>query len=137
MLVKTIRGIWDGSLEEKPQSAFLHTAVHNDQLKHAPKIFTATCNINWHLPVRQVHDLIRGLSPFPGAFTTFRDATLKIYRSEMLPVTHNLQPGHFETDKKSFLQFAAADGFIQVKEVQLEGKRKMKVDEFLRGYRFE
>jgi methionyl-tRNA formyltransferase len=137
LLVKTIRAIRDGSLEEKPQSAIHSTSVPDIELKHAPKIFTATCQINWNLPASQVHNLIRGLSPFPGAFTTFHDANLKIYRSELLPASHNLQPGSYQTDKKTFLHFAAADGLIQVNELQLEGKRKMKVDEFLRGYRFE
>ena len=108
-------------------------------LKHAPKIYTDTCKIDFTKTVEEVHNLIRGLSPFPGAFTTLDGKTLKIYRSEKAspnPSTGGAS-GRFETDNKTFLKFACADGFIAVKELQLEGKKKMNVEDFLRGYRFE
>ncbi|HYK55166.1 MAG TPA: methionyl-tRNA formyltransferase, partial [Flavisolibacter sp.] len=78
-----------------------------------------------------------GLSPFPGAFGYLGDKMLKIYRSEKENVPPSQQPGAFETDKKTYLKFACADGNILVKELQLEGKKKMMVEDFLRGYRFE
>jgi methionyl-tRNA formyltransferase len=79
---------------------------------------------------------VRGLSPYPGAFTYLDGKMMKIYRSEKLLQHPEVQPGEFITDKKTFLRFASADGLIDVKELQLEGKRKMSVEEFLRGYRF-
>lgn len=146
LLVKTIERLADGSLKETPQSAWSGAetsatqpplADHNILLKHAPKIFTETCRIDWNRPVDDVHNLIRGLSPFPGAFSYLGARMLKIYRSEKQYVRHALPPGAFETDRKTFLKFACQDGFIQVKELQLEGKKKMMIEEFLRGYRFE
>jgi methionyl-tRNA formyltransferase len=158
LLVKTIEGLADGSLKETPQSAISNRQSTNDDsditethsqltrhpepaegqpLRHAPKIFTETCKIDWNEPIDKVHNLIRGLSPFPGAFSYLGTKMLKIYRSGKEHAQPALQPGAFETDKKTFLKFACADGFIDVKELQLEGKKKMMVDEFLRGYRFE
>ncbi|MBM3416272.1 MAG: methionyl-tRNA formyltransferase [Bacteroidetes bacterium] len=134
LLVKTVRGIADGSLKMTPQ-----LTTHNAQLttlKQAPKIFTETCKIDFTKTTNQVHNLIRGLSPFPGAFTKLNGKTLKIYRTEksydkpLSPILSN------ETDYKTFLRFACADGYVYVKELQLEGKKKMSVEEFLRGYRF-
>ncbi len=160
LLVKTIQGLADGSLKETPQSpisgqqaasgkrqaaindpvtleTYSPLTTRHSPLKHAPKIFTETCKIDWNKTVDEVHNLIRGLSPFPGAFGYLGDKMLKIYRSEKEKVQPSLQPGAFETDKKTFLRFACADGFILVKELQVEGKKKMQVEDFLRGYRFE
>lgn len=132
LLVKTVEGIFNGTLKEKPQADF----GANTELKHAPKIFTETCKINWDKSTSDIHNLIRGLSPFPGAFSFFNEKLVKIYRSEKLMLKTALLPGEFTTDKKSYLRFATADGQIDVKELQMEGKRKMMVEEFLRGYRF-
>jgi methionyl-tRNA formyltransferase len=135
LLVKTIRGLEDGSVKEQPQQAVL--AGMTIEIKHAPKIFTETCRIDWNQQASAVHNLIRGLSPFPGAFTSFHGKMLKIYRSTKVDRKPALSVGEFETDKKSFLHFACSDGYIAVQELQLEGKRKMTIEEFLRGYRFE
>jgi methionyl-tRNA formyltransferase len=146
LLVKTIKGLADESLKETPQLVMSNqpSAIGNEQaagvhspLKHAPKIFTETCRIDWNKTIDEVHNLIRGLSPFPGAFSSLDNKTLKIYRSEKEHQKPLLQPGAFETDRKTFLRFACADGFIYVKELQLEGKKKMQAEDFLRGYRFE
>jgi methionyl-tRNA formyltransferase len=133
LLAKTVEGIFNKTLEEKPQSTF---EAHSP-LKHAPKIFTETCKINWENSTTDIHNLIRGLSPFPGAFTFLQEKMIKIYRSEKLPLKSELQPGEYSTDKKSYLRFATSDGQIDVKELQMEGKRKMLVEDFLRGYRFD
>jgi methionyl-tRNA formyltransferase len=105
-------------------------------LKHAPRIFTETCKIDWNKTVSEIHNLIRGLSPFPGAFTMLNGKTLKIFRSEKEHSHIVGPPGDFQTDQKTFLKFAAADGYVQLKEIQLEGKKRIGIQEFLRGYRF-
>ena len=153
VLVRTVKGLADGSLKEKPQLAMVKSerskenyevqdtdsplTTHHSLLKHAPKIFTETCKIDFTKTTEEVHNLIRGLSPFPGAFTELNGKMLKIYRSEkeITPVT--ITRGFHETDGKTFLKFACADGYIHVKELQLEGKKKMNVEDFIRGYHFK
>lgn len=141
LLVRTVRGLIDGTLLETPQEAVIDRenpgTANQVKLKHAPKIFTETCKIDWNKPAADVHNLIRGLSPFPGAFTYLGDKMLKIYRSEREECSLSTSPGTIDTDKKSYLKFACTNGYVQVKEVQLEGKKKMNVEDFLRGYRFE
>jgi len=150
VLVKTVKGLVEGTLREKPQLAIgnkqlttdtteaadSRLTTHDSKLNHAPKIFTETCQIDFTKTTDEVHNLIRGLSPFPGAFTELNGKMLKIYRSEkeITPIT--IKPGFHETDGKTFLKFACADGYIHVKELQLEGKKKMIVEDFLRGYHF-
>ena len=132
LLVKTVEGIAAGTLNEIPQEMELPAK----QLKHAPKIFTDTCKINWSKPADEIHNLIRGLSPYPAAFTELGDKLLKVYRSKKEKIIPTSKPGHWETDAKTYLKFACADGYIQLTDVQLEGKKRMPVEEFLKGYRF-
>jgi methionyl-tRNA formyltransferase len=136
LLVRTVNGLADGSLKEKPQSAVLRAENSSQTLRHAPKIFTDTCKINWSNPVHEVYNLIRGLSPYPAAFTEFEGKTLKIFKARKETTKTAVPIGSFETDKKSFLKFACMDGYINVEELQLEGKKKMLIEDFLRGYRF-
>ena len=102
--------------------------------KHAPKLFTPHCLINWHNSAAQVHNLIRGLSPYPAAFTRIGGKVLKIYRGKKSTTKHALEPGTIVCDGKSNLSVAVSDGFVYLHEVQLEGKKRMKTDEFLRGF---
>jgi methionyl-tRNA formyltransferase len=139
LLVKTVQGLMAGSLKETPQSE-INPSVSSGQAKseiirHAPKIFTDTCRIDWNKTVNEVHNLIRGLSPYPGAFTQLQGKMLKIYRSEKTEAHSSAAQGSFETDGKSYLQFACTDGYIRVKELQLEGKKRMQVEDFLRGWK--
>ena len=144
VLVETVKGIAEGTLEERQQSAVdspqseTNSPLPTDhsQLKHAPKIFTQTCNIDWRRSIDEIHNLIRGLSPFPGAFTELGDKTLKIFRSEKEPSFPTQRPGKWESDGKTYLKFAAKDGYILLKDIQLEGKKRMSIEDFLRGYRF-
>ena len=146
LLVKTVQGIANGTLKETPQSSIVNRQssisdpliiTPHSPLKHAPKIFTETCKINWNKPVDEVHNLIRGLSPYPGAFSFLNNKMLKIYKSEKELKTPSIPVGEMETDRKTCLKFACPNGYINIKELQLEGKRKMGAEEFLRGYRFE
>ncbi len=130
VLIKTLEQLGRGQLVEKPQ------IIHEDEVQHAPKIFTESCRINWNQPVKKINDFVRGLSPYPAAFTTFQGKQLKIFKCETEPGEHNMQPGDFDTDKKTYLKFAAADGYLLVKDIQLESKKRIGVTDFLRGYRF-
>jgi len=129
LVIRTIRGLLDGTLQEKPQHV-----TDPLTLKTAPKIFTADCEINWLEPVSKIHNQIRGLSPFPGAFTYFRDKTLKIFKAHPEEKDHGLKPGEMETDGRKWLRFSAADGYIYVVEIQLEGKKRLLIADFLRGF---
>ena len=131
LLLETVKGLADGSLQEKPQQL-----IADINLKHAPKITSSTSSINWHKTIEEIYNLIRGLSPFPAAFTELGDKTVKIYRSEKESSIPTSKPGYWETDKKTYLKFAAKNGYIHLKELQLEGKKRMFVEDFLRGYRF-
>ncbi|WP_240348253.1 methionyl-tRNA formyltransferase [Longitalea arenae] len=142
LLVKTVEGLAKGTLVGTPQKdcnplplTGEQAATHGVTIKHAPKIFTETCKINWNQPVAAIYNLIRGLSPYPAAFTYLNDKTLKIYKAKKELHSSPKTAGSVETDQKTFLRFAGADGYIYVTELQLEGKKKMTVEEFLRGYR--
>ena len=134
LLVKTVKGLADKTLKETPQRSTLNSQLST--LKHAPKIFTETCKIDFTKTVNEVHNLIRGLSPFPGAFTFFDGKVLKIFKADIIRQDDIKPLGVYQTDEKTFLHFTCYNGLIQVKELQLEGKKKMTIEEFLRGYRF-
>jgi len=141
VLVETVKGIADGTLQERSQSSIEQlpdspSTTDHSQLKHAPKIFTETCNIDWRKSIDEIQNLIRGLSPFPGAFTELSDKTIKIFRSEKELSLPTSKSGRWESDGKTYLKFAAKDGYILLKDVQLEGKKRMLIEDFLRGYRF-
>ena len=134
LLVETVKGFADGSLKGQPQSTVYHQPL--TEIKHAPKIFTETCKIDWNKSVDEIHNLIRGLSPFPAAFAFLHDKMLKIYRSKKEYNTPSHAIGEAVTDGKTFLKFTCSNGYIHVIELQLEGKKKMNVEDFLRGYKF-
>lgn len=136
VLVKTVKGLAEGRLKERPQSGI--NGQQSTILHHAPKIFTETCEIDFTKTVGEVYNLVRGLSPYPAAFTFLLGKKLKIFAAEKIiqPQALSLSAGEFETDQKTFLQFACADGFLRVTDLQLEGKKRMTVEDFLRGYRF-
>lgn len=129
LLVKTVEGLANETLKEKPQAQFVEINI----LHHAPKIFTDTCKIDFSKSTTEVHNLIHGLSPFPGAFTMLNGKILKIFRTEIVLSDNQSMPGEFKTDNKTYIHISCADGYINVKELQLEGKKKMTTVEFLRG----
>jgi methionyl-tRNA formyltransferase len=131
LLVKTVKGIESGRYTELPQ-AHLAEGV---ELKHAPKIFKDDCKINWNQPAEKIYNLIRGLSPYPTAFTILQDKILKVFRAEYEVTETGKQPGEFLSDNKTYLKFVATDGFVSLTDIQLEGKKRMGVGEFLRGVR--
>ena len=127
VLLKTVEGLADGSLKEKPQEEMLVT--------HASKIFSATCEIDWNNLSQHIFNLIRGLSPYPAAYTKLNDKKLKIFSAKIEVAGSDITPGIMETDYKNFLRFSTKDGYLYITDLQLEGKKRMMVEEFLRGYR--
>lgn len=126
LLYQTIVGLANNAIEEKPQD--------NIELKNAPKIFTETCKINWAQSCESVHNLIRGISPYPGAFSFLDGKKIKIFKTEISNEVA-LQPGEMITDGKTFLRFSCNDKQLDIVELQLEGKKRMAISDFLRGYR--
>lgn len=129
LLVETVKAIEADDYNEVPQPL-------SDDLKSAPKIFKDFCKIDWNQSNETIYNLIRGLSPYPTAFTYLKDKTLKIFTAEVEEETHtDLQAGAFLTDGKTYLKFATQNGYIKLKDIQYEGKKRMLIDEFLRGMR--
>ncbi len=133
LLVQTLRGIADKTIIEIPQEQLQPDANKTSALPSAPKIFTGTCLIDWNRPVKQVYDHIRGLSPYPAAFTYIGEKMLKIYEARIILDEPVAAPGTIHSDQKTFLRFAALDGYIECLEIQLSGKKRMAADAFLRG----
>lgn len=131
VLIQTVSALEKGDI-----SGTVQNNIPPEELKHAPKIFKEDCRISWDLPVERIYNLIRGLSPYPTAFTVLQDKTLKIFKAEKELSQHSHAPGSVHTDQKTYLKFAAPGGFINVTDIQLEGKKRMGVVEFLRGFRF-
>jgi methionyl-tRNA formyltransferase len=134
VLVKTVKGLVEGTLNETPQATM--SDGDRQTLLHAPKIHTDTCRINWSQPVENVFNFVRGLSPYPAAFTIMNEKMLKVYKAKKEIVFPTHTEGDYETDGKTFLKFACTNGYLHLLEIQLEGKKKMSIEEFLRGYRF-
>ncbi|WP_443938328.1 methionyl-tRNA formyltransferase [Pedobacter sp. MW01-1-1] len=129
LIVKTVKAVENGTYTEQPQP-------ENATLKHAPKIFKEDCKIDWNKTTQEVYNLIRGLSPYPTAFTFLNDKTLKIFNAEVIDEKPSIQPGDFLSDGKTYLKYATADGFLKITDLQYEGKKRMPVEDFLRGMRF-
>ncbi len=129
LLVKTIEGIVKNTIKETPQSSL------SGELKHAPKIFKDDMQIDWNKSAEEIHNLIRGLSPYPAAFSELKGKQFKIYQSGFEQTMPHSEAGSFETDYKSYLRFAAKDGWVYIKELQLEGKKRMNIEAFLKGFR--
>lgn len=129
LLLETVKQLASGSITETPQT-------EKTEAKHAPKIFNYTCKIDFARPTREVLNLIRGLSPYPTAFTTLHEKKLKIF-SAVSETGMTLKPvGTIDTDGKTFMCIFCTDGAISITDLQLEGKKRMKIEDFLRGYRF-
>jgi methionyl-tRNA formyltransferase len=128
LLVKTVKAIEADDYNEVPQ-------LQSEDLKSAPKIFKEFCKVNWDNTNQSVYNHIRGLSPYPTAFTVLNDKALKIFNAEPESVKPEVEAGTYLTDNKTYLKFATKDGFIKLTDLQLEGKKRMLIDEFLRGVR--
>ncbi|WP_432417398.1 methionyl-tRNA formyltransferase [Anseongella ginsenosidimutans] len=136
LVLQTVKAIEDGQAPSVPQDTLIRAEEHAGRvLKEAPKLFKEDCRINWNNSLETTHNFIRGLSPYPTAFTELGGKSLKIFKSSMEKTEHTEPPGKFLSDDKTFLKVAVPGGFIHLEELQLEGKKRMEVREFLKGYR--
>lgn len=136
LVLKTVDAILEGSVKTIPQEELAQVG----ELRPAPKIFKETCRIDWTIGVRRIYDFVRGLSPYPAAWTElYQEGTdpvmLKIFETEKLFCEHSLAPGTIVTDCKTYFKIASSDGYVNVLSLQLAGKKRMEINDFLRGYR--
>jgi len=135
LVVKTVDNILNNSIQPIAQEDLIH---NTEKLNSAPKIFKETCQIDWNRDIKSVYDFIRGLSPYPAAWTILKtsqgtEINLKIFESEKRFEPHNLQAGTIKTDGKNYLDIAVKDGFIRLLSIQQAGKKRMSAIDFLRG----
>lgn len=135
LVTETVDLLLAGKTDAIPQEEFYKDI---SELRAAPKIFKDTCRIDWSRPVKNIYDFIRGLSPYPAAWTELvlqngNRVVLKVYQAEKRLESHNLPIGMICSDKKSYLDIATADGYLRLLSVQLAGKKRMSVIDFLNG----
>ena len=123
LVLKTVEAIASGNYHETPQQLEANSPK-------APKIFRETCEINFNQPSEKVVDFVRGLAPYPAAWTRIDDKICKLFKVKAVPNGSN-EP--LMTDGKTYLHLKTADGYVAVEELQLEGKKRMGIGEFLRG----
>lgn len=137
LVLETVDAILEDRIRPIPQEEM----IQPDELRSAPKIFKETCRIDWTGKVKQIYDFIRGLSPYPAAWTELHNDNeaplmLKIFETEKIIKDHSFNAGTLITDGKNNLQIAVTDGFISIKSLQLAGKKRLGIEEFLRGFKY-
>ncbi len=140
LVLKTTRAIVEKKVLETDQDELLKSMT--GELKRAPKIHKEDCTINWNRNPESIYNLIRGLSPYPAAWTLLqfpaeRKLVLKIFTSTPEFIEHDQPPGTLVSDQKTYLKVAVPGGYIHLLELQLEGKKRMKISDFLRGKQVE
>jgi methionyl-tRNA formyltransferase len=140
LVLKTVDAVLNDTIEALPQEELLESGTI---LKPAPKIFKETCRVDWEKTAMETYNFIRGLSPYPAAWTELQYPgdeevlRFKLFASEMIEEEpHELLPGTIKTDNKTYLWVAVKDGFLQLTDIQLSGKKRLKTDDFLNGYSF-
>ena len=140
LVLETVDLLLEGKTDAVPQEEFYKDP---SELRPAPKIFKETCRIDWNQPVKKIYDFIRGLSPYPAAWSELiasekaESVVVKIFESEKVYESHQLAAGTIVTDGKKFMKVAVPDGFVSILSLQLPGKKRLKIDELLRGYHLE
>ena len=136
LIIRTLAHIAENKITPVPQSDFKQPGVTS---KTAPKIHPADCIINWNNGPIKIHNFIRGMAPYPCAKSFLKNEketlSFKVFESQPEIAEHILHPGQIVTDKKHFLRIACRDGFINIASLQVEGKKRMSIAEFLRGFK--
>ena len=131
LVLKTAQAIQENSYPVIPQE-------EPEEIKHAPKIFKETCEINWDQPAAAIVNFVRGLNPYPTAWTTLAGKNFKIFKVSITSKdTKDKSPGDFITDGKKYLYVRTTDGWIAIEELQPEGKKRMAIEDFFRGNKLE
>lgn len=137
LVTETVDAIINGTVKSIPQEEMAVVG----ELRPAPKIFKDTCRIDWNNTVIKTYNHIRGLSPYPTAWSELHQPDseeplpVKIFQTEKIEKPHTYKPGSILTDGKTYLQVAVTDGFISVRSLQLPGKRRLHIEELLRGFK--
>ena len=131
LLIKTVNGLVNQSIQATPQEA----VVDENLLKHAPKIFSKDGEINWQHSVEAIHNLVRGLAPFPGATSKIDGKMVKLFSTYIQLEKPTEAIGSFLTDGKTYAKIACSNGYLGLNDIQWEGKKRMPIVDFLRGYR--
>uniref|UniRef100_UPI003217743F methionyl-tRNA formyltransferase n=1 Tax=uncultured Draconibacterium sp. TaxID=1573823 RepID=UPI003217743F len=136
LVMETVDALAEGNYKAIPQSELMDEAY----IKHAPKIFKEDCKIDWSKDIETIRNLIRGLSPYPTAWSTLvhtdsgKETPTKLFFAIQVNGNTNEAPGTIETDGKTFIKVACKDGWLQITDLQIAGKKRMRVDDFLRGF---
>jgi methionyl-tRNA formyltransferase len=130
LVLKTVAAIASGDYSSAPQSV-------SGEIKHAPKIFKDTCEINWSQPAVHIKNFVRGLSPYPAAWCRIQGKTFKIFSVSIAAHHKNASPGDVHTDNKTYLYIKTADDWISILELQPEAKKRMNIQEFFRGNKLQ
>ncbi|MDW3211058.1 MAG: methionyl-tRNA formyltransferase [Reichenbachiella sp.] len=130
LVLKTVQTIEAGGVKLTPQ-------VETDNLKSAPKIHKETCEINWEAESETIRNFVRGLSPYPAAWTTLGKKKFKVYKVQSNDRGGNKSVGEFETDNKTYVSVKTADGWLDLVDLQMEGKKRMPIEDLLRGFKFD
>jgi methionyl-tRNA formyltransferase len=136
LVIKTLSGIKENTIIPQPQTKFMNSGYTP---KLAPKIYPDDCIIDWNNDPVKIHNFIRGLAPYPCAKSFFKNDlsiySFKIFESQPEIAKHLFKPGQIISNGKQFLRVACKDGFISINNLQLEGKKRMNSEEFLRGFK--
>lgn len=131
LVLKTVQSIENDTVETKPQD-------ESQELKSAPKIHKETCEIDWNQSAEIIRNLIRGMSPYPAAWTRWGEKNFKIFKAAHSSRNNNdLAPGQYESDGKGYLSVQTGEGMLDILDIQMEGKKRMSIEDLLRGYKFD
>ncbi|MFW5832277.1 MAG: methionyl-tRNA formyltransferase [Prolixibacteraceae bacterium] len=136
LVLQTVDALAEGEVEPIPQSELV-----KDEIKPAPKIFKEDCKIDWEKDMETIRNLVRGLSPFPAAWAnlvhneTGRTIQCKFFQVQKVIAVETAAPGTIDSDDQTYLNVACRDGWLEISDLQLSGKKRMKTDDFLRGFR--
>ncbi len=133
LVVKTVEGLVNGSLSPTDQSILAKDTV----LKHAPKIFKEDCHLNFENNATDIHNLVRGLSPYPASWIKVeisgKELQMAIFKTKVELIEDNVAVNEVVSDKSSFVKIKCKDGYLHLLEVRLEGKKRMSIKDFLNG----
>lgn len=138
LIVKTVKAIASGDYPQVNQNSLV---AEGEEIKKAPKIFKDDCKINWSNSITDIHNQVRGLSPYPAAWTQLKPSSgegksisLKVFETEKIIEDHSFDVASIHTDKKTYIKIAVEGGFINILNLQLAGKKRMQCADFLRGF---